>query len=135
MDKRAGPIMTLCPQCKSIQKADTTCSICKYPIPPKNPPKVDDAGKDNDSNNDHLAAAIWRSGFVALAEYCPLCDVWMPANDPRWQRVVTEPGSYDQPEWVEYICPNCFEQIEEAKLDRALEQKEWSDTALKMSYK
>jgi hypothetical protein len=35
MRRKAGPIMTLCPKCKSIQKADSICSICKYPIPPK----------------------------------------------------------------------------------------------------
>lgn len=25
--------MTLCPNCKSIQKAGQPCGICKYPIP------------------------------------------------------------------------------------------------------
>jgi len=25
--------ITLCPNCCTIQKAGTTCSICKYPIP------------------------------------------------------------------------------------------------------
>ena len=35
MSKQASPHMTLCPQCKSIQKAGTICSICKFPIPVK----------------------------------------------------------------------------------------------------
>jgi len=35
MEIKVGAVMTLCPKCKSIQKADSTCSICKYPIPPK----------------------------------------------------------------------------------------------------
>jgi hypothetical protein len=35
MERSAGPVMTLCPNCKSIQKTDSICTICKYPIPPK----------------------------------------------------------------------------------------------------
>lgn len=56
MEKKivAGAYMTLCPQCKSIQKADfeknTPCSICKYPIPSYRSTHPEEAEKQKEVN-------------------------------------------------------------------------------------
>lgn len=61
MERNAGPVMTLCPNCKSIQKADSVCSICKYPIPPKDSRPEEPGG---DKQEGKLAAAV-----KTLAQY------------------------------------------------------------------
>jgi len=54
MDKIAGPTMTLCPKCKTIQKAGEACPNCTYPIP-KDKPQGDIPPKDA---ADHLVKSL-----------------------------------------------------------------------------
>jgi hypothetical protein len=55
MDKFAGPTMTLCPKCKTIQKAGEACPNCTYPIPfPKDKPQEDNTPK----KADHLVKSL-----------------------------------------------------------------------------
>lgn len=56
MDKIAGPTMTLCPKCKTIQKAGEACPNCTYPIPfPKDKPQEGDVPKKAE---DHLVKSL-----------------------------------------------------------------------------
>jgi hypothetical protein len=134
MDKKAGPVMTLCPQCGTIQKAGAPCPNCRFPIPvPKQ--KSEDEKKEG---NRHLANAIHmlvreeadeemkelRESGVS-GDYCPVCEAWLPDNDPRWEGIVTERGTRDSPEVIEYICRKCLERLEEQKAERTLEDREW----------
>lgn len=59
MEKTAGPIMSLCPKCKTIQRvspdAATRCPNCSYPIPPKTPTPE---GEGDEKKEGHLARAV-----------------------------------------------------------------------------
>jgi hypothetical protein len=62
--ERKSVVMTLCPNCKSIQKADSVCSICKYPIPPKDPePEGEDQEKKVQSSLARVLQRIGQYGY------------------------------------------------------------------------
>jgi hypothetical protein len=39
--------MTLCPNCRTIQKAGTNCSICKCPVMPAGAPEAEGVAEVN----------------------------------------------------------------------------------------
>ena len=133
MDRKAGPVMTLCPQCGTIQKAGTPCPNCKYPIPvPKT--KSEDEKKED---NKHLAIALDMLDDAEIEELreggapggnCPVCNRWLPDGDSRWEEIVTQRGTWDSPEEVDYICDKCYERLQEQKAERALEDREWRNS-------